>query len=391
MSKYKIREDKICLNCGAYVECKYCPQCGQENRETRESFFHLVLEFVFDLVHFDSSFWKTTRYLLFSPAKLSLEYMDGKRKLHVNPVKLYIFISFVAFFLPGILPTPYKEKKKDQMEIKVEEKNTKLDENFGIDIDEYGIIRSLAELDSVHNSKSDDKRIKKSEYKIYKELFKTKEDPDRFKDEDGFDLDDIFRSGIRENKVRITGGYGDIEHLAELDSIHSSKPENERISFIKYNFYKSLLQLKENITDKQKQNKAFEFIVHNFSKILFVYMPVFAFWMWLFNLNKRRYYFDSGIFTLHFFSFWLLLVTFFNVLSCILVDWLDYEVITYLLILPVGLLYITFYFFRANRLFYKDRRWLANIKAFILFHINTFFILVILLGYLLFAFVRLYE
>jgi len=377
MSKYKTRKDKTCLNCGSYVEKRYCPQCGQENKESRESFFHLVLEFVFDLVHFDSSFWKTTSYLIFSPAKLSLEYMAGRRKSHVNPIKLYIFVSFIAFFLPGILPVP---DKKDS--------DTEKENSVKIEAGKYGDIYTLAELDSIHLSKPENERIRNEEYIVYRSILEKKED----KEEQDKDISELINisEDIHINGFNEIGGYGYVKNISELDSIHQSKPANERLPFLKYNSYKLLFQFGDNVKNEDKKEKAIEFIIHNFPKVLFVYMPIFAFWMWLFNLNRRKHYFDSCIFTLHFFSFWLLLITFYNILACILTDWLNYKGITYFMILPFGLLYITFYFFRANRRFYNERRWLANLKAFLLFHIHTFFIILVLIGFLFLAFTRMY-
>lgn len=405
MSKYKVRSDKACLNCGSFVEEKYCPKCGQENKESRESFFHLILEFVFDLIHFDSSFWKTTRYLLFSPAKLSLEYMAGKRKSYVNPVKLYIFISFLAFFIPAILPTPYsghKEKKEETLAV--------IPEDWEADIDKYGKIGSVAQLDSVHFSYPEEKRIEKSEYKVYRKLLLKKEKKysetpeaphlakqhtDGIDDQnDGKDPIDKFVNTITNTfsdiKYQDIEGYGKIESGAELDSIHNLKASHERLPFLKYLKYKCAFNIKENSTDQSKQEKMLEFLIHNLPKVLFVYMPIFALWMWIFNLNRRRYYFDSGIFTLHFFSFWLLLITIFLIISCVLSDWLGLTGWTYGLILPLMIIYITFYFFRGNRIFYQERRWLANLKGIFLFFINTSFIIAVAIIFIIIAIARSY-
>ena len=71
MSNFKLREDKTCLTCGYVVEKRYCPNCGQENKEIKESFHYLFLHTIEDIVHYDSAFWKTIKFLLFSPAKLT--------------------------------------------------------------------------------------------------------------------------------------------------------------------------------------------------------------------------------------------------------------------------------------------------------------------------------
>jgi hypothetical protein len=89
--------------------------------------------------------------------------------------------------------------------------------------------------------------------------------------------------------------------------------------------------------------KAYDFFIHNIPKALFFYMPIFAFVLWLFHYNKKKYYyFDSGIFTLHFFSIVLLSFTMYSILVCIS-EWLDWEwleVLAWIFFIS----YITFYF-----------------------------------------------
>src|SRR5215469_12465803 len=105
MSHHKdLRRNKRCESCGHFVEKRFCPECGQENIETRQPFHYLFTVSIEDFVHYDSRFWKTIQYLLFRPAKLTKIYLSGKRNLYVPPVTLYIFISFITFFVPTLLP-----------------------------------------------------------------------------------------------------------------------------------------------------------------------------------------------------------------------------------------------------------------------------------------------
>src|SRR5690606_28206355 len=92
--------------------------------ETRQSFGHLVAHFAEDFTHYDSGFWKTIKHLLFRPARLTKEYLMGKRQEYVPPVKLYIFISFITFLLPALLPDFNKSKENDSafIEIKTNER-----------------------------------------------------------------------------------------------------------------------------------------------------------------------------------------------------------------------------------------------------------------------------
>jgi len=104
MGKHHLRKDTTCQNCGHTVTARFCSNCGQENTETRQSFAHLVRHFAEDVTHYDSNFWLTMRYLLFRPGYLTKEFLKGKRNRYVPPVRLYIFISFLTFFLPYVLP-----------------------------------------------------------------------------------------------------------------------------------------------------------------------------------------------------------------------------------------------------------------------------------------------
>lgn len=308
MGKHKVRHSRACQNCGSFVEKNYCPNCGQENSESRHSFHHLFTHFVSDFLHYDSSFWRTTKTLFMSPGKISAEYMDGKRKSYVNPFSYYIFISFLTFFIPFMLTYPDDGETEKKSKVKLEQE--------------------MAAKDSI--------------------ITANREMAESIKD-----------------SLKITG----------LERNGSA-----------YNVVKNVVK---NLDDDTRQEKALEFFTHNLPKALFVYMPIFAFWMWLFHNRKKRYYFDSGIFTLHFFSVALLSIT-----ICILFDWmfawLKWEALrTFLWIFLV--IYITFYFFRGNRVFYGESRFKSNLKAFFLFNINTFFIFVVLLGYAILIAYKIYT
>ena len=83
--KSPIRKDKTCLNCNHVVAERYCPNCGQENTDTRKTFYHLFVHFFEDLTHYENAFWKTIRNLLFKPASLTREYLSGKRLSYLAP------------------------------------------------------------------------------------------------------------------------------------------------------------------------------------------------------------------------------------------------------------------------------------------------------------------
>jgi len=126
MSHGKLREDTTCQNCGNSVTVRFCPSCGQENTETKKSFHYLFTHFLEDLIHYDSSFWKAIKYLLFQPEKLTLTYLSGKRLVFMAPVRLFIFINIISFIIFNSFT--FKEIEQEvktgvQSELIVEAKN----------------------------------------------------------------------------------------------------------------------------------------------------------------------------------------------------------------------------------------------------------------------------
>lgn len=309
MSKHSIRENKTCSNCGKFVAQNFCPHCGQENTEVRHSFIYLVKHFVSDLLHYDNSFWSTIKRLLFSPATLSQVYIAGKRKLYVDPIKLYIFISFMAFFIPGILPD------------KSDDKSSHMDLELGV-----------LSLPVVGTDK-------------------------------------------------VTGHVTEytVETVAQLDSLDEIKNIPSRTYYITKFGLKTF-----EIQDSDKREKIQDFILHNLSKVLFIYMPIFAFWLWLFHNKKKFLYFDSAIFTLHYFSFLLLIITILNILNSI-IEWCAISSIISGLLSTAVFFYSVFYFFRAHRRFYGEKRLIANLKGSVILSIDIFLILVIFVIYALLA------
>ena len=149
MSKNPLRKDKTCLNCRHVVENRFCPNCGQENIDTRKTFYHLFVHFFEDLTHYENAFWKTIKNLLFKPSTLTKEYLSGKRLSYLAPVRLYIFISLITFFLISILSS------KDSFRVTMEKPETKMAlQQMKEGGNTFFGYNSTKELDSIQNSAS---------------------------------------------------------------------------------------------------------------------------------------------------------------------------------------------------------------------------------------------
>lgn len=316
MGNFKLRIDKTCLNCGHVVEKKYCPNCGQENKETKESFHYLFLHTIEDLVHYDSSFWKTIKLLLFHPAILTKEYLSGKRKKYVAPVKLYIFISFITFFILSLLPATETNNE--------------------------AVTKNTQKETTLHKKEKPFIQIKELEA---------------------------------------------IKSVEEYDSIQKTLPESQRASGLAEYFEKHLIKVYTENTQQEFSKKLIADIFKSIPKALFIIMPLFALIIWLFHNKQKWYYFDHGVFTLHYFSMLLLS---FTILS--LLEWLFSlfsnsinlsSVLNFLIFMLLS--WWLFYFYRSHSKMYGESKSISRIKATAILFINLIlisFILFILLVYI---------
>jgi hypothetical protein len=99
MAHSKERSQKNCLNCNTTVQGRFCQACGQENVETKQGFWQMVQHFIYDILHFDGKFFETFRLLITAPGKVAKEYAGGRKAAYLEPVRMYLFISTVTFFL----------------------------------------------------------------------------------------------------------------------------------------------------------------------------------------------------------------------------------------------------------------------------------------------------
>jgi len=340
MSKSPVRKDKTCLNCNYVVENRFCPNCGQENTDTRKTFHHLFVHFFEDLTHYENAFWKTIKNLLLKPASLTKEYLSGKRLSYLAPVRLYIFISFVTFLIVAIWP------KKDDVEQNMRQVQ-KMEKEGALNAGQADTLRTIIKSNTTES-------ITKKEEKESNFL--------------GF-------------------GYNNIQ---ELDSVRRAEP-GEMPDFL-YNINKRIINVNEKYTQKEIKEKFVEGLGHNFPKALFVYMPLFAFILWLFHGKKRWYYFDHGIFTLHYFSF-LLLIFLIQFLVAKFKDAFDGNFIIATatgIIEFVLFLWMFYYFFPAHHRFYGETRWISFLKSIAMFFINMVLMFVVILAFMLYTFINIH-
>lgn len=355
--KNPLRKDKTCLNCNAVVDQRFCPNCGQENTDTRKTFHHLFIHFFEDLTHYENAFWKTIRNLLFKPASLTKEYLSGKRLSYLAPVRLYIFISFVTFFLIAVLPDT--DNESEIVKLKEEKSNEKISKNSA---------------DAIKKQQLQIDELKKQGVFTETEADSLKKFIEEAKGNQ--DYSDSFNFGFTSIK--------------QLDSIRKAHPDE--ISDLEYWINKKTIAINDKYTSDEIKEKFVEEAEHNFPKTLFIYMPLFALILWLFHNKKRWYYFDHGIFTLHYFSFLLLigLVLFLINTGFELIGDNAFLTIFNGVINFVGYIWMMYYFFPAHHRFYGETRLVSFIKSVIIFFVNAILFSIILTLFFIYTFVNLH-
>ena len=361
MPKEKLRIDKTCLNCNYVVDQRYCPNCGQENTISTKSFHHIFIHFFEDLTHYDNAFWRTIFYLFFKPAALTKAYLSGKRLSFLAPVRLYIFISFITFLLLSLFPNSNTKEATTPIIIEKNEVN-------------------IPSIDSLHiEEKSVDGLTKvgilsqKNNDTIKKILLQTTK----------IDTNKI-------NKKEVADfGYKSIN---ELDSIQKNGAEKAKVSKTEYWFLKKWLTVKEENTNEEIIEKFSESFTHNLPKVLFMYMPVFAFILWIFHDKKKWYYFDNGIFTLHYFSFLLLLILTLFFIDKLFMLFGENPILTWVhfSLKSIGVFWILYYFFPAHRRFYGEKIMISLFKSSVILFINVLIIAILMVLFALYTYINIH-
>lgn len=267
-----LRTEKNCLNCGAEVPERYCSHCGQENKVPHETFGHLFKHFVADIFHYDSQFFTTLKYLLFRPGFLSREYSAGRRVSYVNPIKLYVFVSFVCFFGIFALQPHENHKKKGTHEQA---------DTAHAPAKKPGIVHQV--IDSID----------------------VISDPKGFGKEVYHDIVSNPKSKKSKNITSINDAATKYNSLEEYDSAQARLPDSLKDKGGLRMVNRRMVDLKERYGSEEgdMQGAMVEFFKHNLPKFMFILLPFFAMFMsWLYVRGKWLYS-DHAIFTIHFHAF----------------------------------------------------------------------------------------
>ena len=89
---------EICKSCGALQTSRYCPECGEERLSPElRSAGYLVKQLFTELTDLNGKFLTTLKTLILKPGLVDRDYADGRRKIYIKPVTLFLLIN--VFYL----------------------------------------------------------------------------------------------------------------------------------------------------------------------------------------------------------------------------------------------------------------------------------------------------
>lgn len=317
---------------------RYCHVCGQENLVPKETFWHLVAHFIYDVTHFDGKFFATLKYLIFKPGFLSEEYIKGRRMTYLHPIRMYVFSSaifFLVFFSIIGTKNHLGDVKEDTSSYtKLYSKLHKAEKRLTEETDPIDQVETKAQIEKLQSmieerSLTLARRVAKGE--------SVSADTIGLWMNGGARQLDSLVNGVKSGAIKppsmpivTTGnvdedttsgnwGFGDEslpKRVGAYDSMELAKPPAQRPSAIAHYFNRHFVALNEKYHENKQRflEDAQEGILHTFPKILFVSLPLFAALLRLLNIRKRRrklfFYVDHGIFTIHLYvaTFILMLV-----------------------------------------------------------------------------------
>lgn len=280
--KKHYRHENDCLNCGSELQGKYCHSCGQENLQIKESFGHMITHAVSDYFHFDHQFFHTLKPLLFSPGKLTNEYMAGRRVQYLHPVKMYIFISLVYFLVL------FSSKNREVIQI-----------DGGKPGDKKELAKRKKARESVAKSIKENSALSQEQKKralVAIEQFETK------KRKDGT-IDTIYK------------GDGDMFLTTSKDTSYEQYltaqqklPPAKRDGFLQRYYNKKAIAWNNRGGTNSKEMIG-EAVKHNTPKLMFFLLPMFALMLKMTFYKNKKFYVEHLIFSFHLHCFLFLFLT----------------------------------------------------------------------------------
>jgi hypothetical protein len=98
------RSQTHCLNCETPLAGPFCPRCGQRAIPPYPTVRELANDAFHEVSGWDGRFAMTLRTLFRWPGELTREFLAGRRRRYISPIRLYLVASVVYFLAAAASP-----------------------------------------------------------------------------------------------------------------------------------------------------------------------------------------------------------------------------------------------------------------------------------------------
>ncbi len=350
LAKVKAAE---CFNCGHpfYGNEKFCPECGQINKNPKITFGSFIHEVFNGFISWDSKFWTTFIPLLIKPGKVSRDYIDGKRQRYANPFRFYLTISVLFFLIVGA--TESYDKFDQFRKGKSESKPT-----INAQIDNITAAIDPTSADFTANLNKVLKNVDSTDRKEFLKIIPT------------LKLDSLKKNASPSNSIQIS--Y--IPDFAKFHTFQKKYPKvkiedaldslNVEHTFFNRFLYSRVKAFNAMAGDNKKREDFLKQMISYTSISMFIFLPLFTLFLKLFYIRRKYSYVEHLVFVFHTQTVFFLLSIIFYLVYYFKPN--DYLITIFLLLFLI-------YLFLSMRRFYQQGRFKTFMK-FILVNFSFFIV-----------------
>jgi hypothetical protein len=319
----EVRPESACENCAAPLAGPFCARCGQRSTTFQRPVHEIAADVVVDYFGLEGKLWRSVVPLVFRPGYLTREYLAGRRVRYIRPVRMYLSLSLVFFFLLSLLGQNLSSTMSE-----------------GIAGDSGGDVRigplGLVAADGVSQPAGDVPGA-----------------PAEAKVANGTDVP------VPAPRAAVTARELLLGRVSLGDAIDL---QNERLSAM---------------DTRQLIEQLFTGTIRNLPKAMFMLLPVFALLLKLLYVRRKRFYGEHLVFTLHTHAF--MFIVFIGLLAMALLEpegaWTN--------AVNAGLgVSVPLYLLVGLRVTYRDS-WLRTAVKFVALVLSYLFVLSVALGFVL--------
>lgn len=345
-----------CHNCGHpfYGQEKFCPDCGQKNKDRKITFKSFIAEVFNGFISWDAKFWKTLFPLLTKPGKVSRDFIDGKRVRYSNPFQFYLTTSILFFLLFGAIESYNKF--------------TELSEGSS----NKETTTSLTQ--SVKSKKIDSKNIDSLRNVVNNSLKNSFIPFDSIQRKKIIDNIDLEKDSVLINNGGTNINFGGTR-IDKFSKFHRKNPNvavDVALDSLGYEktFMNRFLYDRAKVTttfnNKENRQKFVNQMISYASVSLFILLPIFTLFLRFFYIRRKFTYVEHLIFVFHtqtVFFLLLILFTILNFFTDVVEQW-------------IFILLFLIYLFLAMKKFYKQGYFKTFLKFILLNSVYMFLALI---------------